>query len=163
MLAESIRGGREGCFPDFNTGPHRRLPCDHRSVASLTPEHLSDFWPDRDWDNRKLWSLELPTSCLPLDDLTWVLDLPVWSSRPPSPLFDLVPRTVLESPQMHAEHALRIQRANLEHPLLVHRFRGRWVVLDGIHRLAKLVQAGAGVVTVQRVGAGHLAVAVRDH
>jgi len=127
------------------------------TMASLTPDHAAGFWPDFDWDNRLLWSLDLPSSSMEVDELSWLLDLPVWSSRPPAPLFDLVPRTVIESPGVHVGHARRVLHADLSYPLLVHHHRGRWVVLDGLHRLAKLVCRGATLATVCRVLPQHLA------
>jgi hypothetical protein len=110
---------------------------------SLTPAHLRSFWPDFDWHNPDVWALDTPTTNMEIADLLWLLDLPLWSSRPPEPLFDLRPRDVLDHPTSHPLHAQRVQVADLLFPLELLHYRGRWVVLDGLHRLARLVDNGA--------------------
>ena len=118
---------------------------------SLTPDHLCGIWPDVDWNNARLHALELPSETVPVDALTWILEHPIWSSKPPAPLFDLRPSDVIAEPHAHPEHARRIDEADLRWPLLVHELNGRLVVIDGLHRLARAQQAGRDAVHVQRV------------
>jgi len=121
----------------------RSLPYREAMPASLTPAHLRDVWPDFDWDNRRVWALAVPATEIEVASLTWLLDEPLWSSRPPEPLFDLRPRDVLADPGAHPQHARRVREADLAWPLDLYPHGGRFVVLDGLHRLARLVMEGA--------------------
>ena len=88
------------------------------------------------WDKAKVWALPTPAEQVPLADLIWHLDLPVWSTRIGEPRFDLAPAAVLAHPDRHAEHWQRIQQADLRYPLDLFRNGTRWVILNGYHRLA---------------------------
>lgn len=123
---------------------------------SLTPEDLRGIWPDADWDNARLHALALPIEMLPLERLTWILEHPVWSSKPPAPRFDLRPVDVVAKPGEHAVHARRIADADLRWPLLVHDLNGRLVVIDGLHRLVRAQGDGLASVAVQRVSRAQL-------
>ena len=54
-------------------------------------------------------------------------------------LFDLKPREVLTNPLQHPYHSNRIEEAEINYPICVTRFKEREIVIDGIHRLAKIV------------------------
>lgn len=63
------------------------------------------------------------------------MELPWW--RHDGAWFQVSPWAVLAQPSSHPEHWRRINQADLAHPLHVLRRRRRWLILDGIHRLAK--------------------------
>jgi hypothetical protein len=94
-------------------------------ARSLTPEHLRGIWPDFDWDNRRVREVEAPVTEMEVAELSWLLDLPLWSSQPPEPLFDLRPRDVLDDPEGHALHARRVREAELDYPLQLVEYGGR--------------------------------------
>jgi hypothetical protein len=79
------------------------------------------------------------------------LDLPFWSSQPPAPYFDLVPRLVIEDPTVHVVHARRIAEADMSFPLDVMEHRGRLCVMDGLHRLARAVRDGEDTISIRRI------------
>jgi hypothetical protein len=66
-----------------------------------------------------------------------LLDLPIWASAPPEKLYDLSPRTVLEGLDAYPKHRQRIEAADLSFPIHVMHWRGRYVIMDGFHRLLK--------------------------
>jgi hypothetical protein len=107
-----------------------------REELALPASLQGVFFPFR-WDKQALWALPTPASGLALTELEWHLDLPVWSTQPPQPLFDLRPRDVIAQPAIHAQHWQRILAAPLEYALDLFEYNGRWVVMDGYHRLAK--------------------------
>ena len=109
-------------------------------MATITPPHLRGVLPEASWDTECLYELDLPVTALAIGELTWLLDQPLWSSPPPEPLFDLAPRDVMRGAVLHAEHTRRIDDADLSLPLLVTRHAGRWVTLDGLHRLVRYLQ-----------------------
>lgn len=107
------------------------------SEALALPASLQGaFFPFR-WDKQALWALPTPAIQLPFTELDWHLDLPVWSTRPPQPLFDLRPREVIAQPAIHAQQWQRILDAPLEYALDLFEYHGRWTIMDGYHRLAK--------------------------
>jgi hypothetical protein len=99
------------------------------------PSVIETYWYAFDWDVEALWALELPVSQMPIRRLEWHLDAPVWP-REGLP-YSLTPRDVIRSPNHYAGEYARAQRASLVFPLDVPWHRGRWLILDGIHRLLK--------------------------
>lgn len=109
----------------------------HMAETLTLPAPLQGvFFPFR-WNKQALWALPTPAILLPLTELDWHLDLPVWSTQPPQPLFDLRPREVIAQPATHTHHWQRIVDAPLEYALDLFEYKGRWVIMDGYHRLAK--------------------------
>jgi hypothetical protein len=115
------------------------------------PPEIAEVYVDFDWDRKRLWDLVIQPETIDRTLLDWHLDLPFWSSRPPEPLFDVIPRQVLDSSSSHAVHARRIREANLNYPIDVTEHRGRLCILDGMHRLAKAVREGRTSMIVRRV------------
>jgi hypothetical protein len=90
------------------------------------------------WHTEKLWALPTEVSTANLADLLWHLELPVWQSGP-STRFDLSPRQVLDAPEEHWAHWQRVLAADPGYPLELFESYGRWVIMDGYHRLARHV------------------------
>lgn len=123
--------------------------------SSKFPEGMASYFRSR-WDIRSIWRLPLAVEEIPMRDLEWHLNYPFWSSDPPNPLFDLEPRLVLENPSKHEIHANRLDSVDERYPIDLGRFGEVEVILDGIHRLAKLHSRGDQVVKVRRVPQQHL-------
>ena len=119
------------------------------------PAEMSEYFASA-WSNRELWHLQLQADALPIQQLEWHLNYPFWSSEPPAPLFDLRPRTVLESPQEFPRRWERVLKADTQFPILVARFGELIVILDGHHRLVKSISEGASEVQSAFVPRGHL-------
>ena len=60
-------------------------------------------------------------------------------------------------PSAYPEHELRVASAELAYPLHVVRRRGRWLILDGIHRLTKAEMLGYSEVEASTLGADDVA------
>jgi len=105
------------------------------------PPEIAEYF-DAHWEKRELWGLDLPCNVVEISTLQWHLDYPFWSTSPPGPVFDLMPRAVLAAPRKYPGHWGRIVAANLSFPVHVGRFGGQLVILDGLHRLAKAIQGG---------------------
>lgn len=90
------------------------------------------------WENSRIWALRTPTTTVPMEDILWHLKLPVWTTVPGEPRFDLAPATVLNDPQNHPRHWDRIHSADVSYPLEMFKNGERWVIVDGYHRLARL-------------------------
>jgi hypothetical protein len=48
------------------------------------------------------------------------------------------PRAVMEQPERHLGHWQRLMQADLAYSLDLFRYNGRWVIMDGYLRLARL-------------------------
>jgi len=113
------------------------------------PSLIDRYWHAFERNAEALWALELPVSQMPVSRLEWHLDLRIWPFEGRSEV--LSPRDVLRSPYRFAEEYARTQQASLVFPMEVTWHRGRWVILDGVHRLLKAHEQGHDDVMVRRV------------
>lgn len=113
------------------------------------PKIIQDYWYSIDWDVEAIWRLNLPTEEFPFRELAWHLDAPVWPDG--EKRYCVTPRQVLDEPQRFKAEADRIENASLEYPIDVFFNRDRWMILDGVHRLAKAWRQTAKKVRVRRV------------
>lgn len=114
------------------------------------PPELAARWVPFDWDNERLWSLDLPVDRLPRSELDGLLDLRVWKDED-GRWFAVRPRDVLLDPDRHPRQRDRVWRADLRWPLDVVRYREQWLILDGFHRLARHTVEGAAFVPIRAV------------
>lgn len=118
------------------------------SEVPLPPALQGVFFNFR-WDIRKVWALQTQPHREPIEPWLWHLDLPVWSTVPKRPRFDLKPNDVLENPARYRRHHDRILSADTSFALELFRNGGRWVILDGYHRLAHLYTSGERFINVR--------------
>lgn len=127
----------------------------HQPIVHEVPAPLLGifFHDDRGkwlrWDTRKIWALPTRVTSLSSDQLWWHLELPIWASCPPTHCFDLSPAQVLAKPEAHPRHRDRIQSVNVAFPLELFENFGRWVIMDGYHRLARHRLLGAPNIAVR--------------
>ena len=95
-----------------------------------------------------------PVELMPIRELEWILDLPLWwdEGHP----FRLRPRDVLEEPDRNRAQHERTREADLAIPVEVAWHHGRWLVVDGVHRLLKAISLGHTAVAARQVPAGAL-------
>lgn len=118
-------------------------------MKKLPPELVEWYFPFN-WDVKEVWDLEGRLEQRSVRDLEWHLEMPLWSTEAGrGMLFDLRPRDVLAAPEIHRDHARRMAEADESYPACVAEFRGREIIVDGIHRLAKLVGKGTEVMEVK--------------
>jgi hypothetical protein len=113
------------------------------------PPEIEAVGVEFDWDNSKMFALDLPMEEMEVSELLWHLDLPFWQEG--ETWFVVRPRDVLKNPDRYPEDRNRIANSSLEHPIHIIWHRERWYILDGIHRLAKAVQLGITTVAVRKV------------
>ena len=116
--------------------PHGRAPI------------VEEYWYSIDWDVEAIWELDLPVQTMPVAELVWHLEVPIW------PLdgvgYVITPNQVMGEPERYAEEYLRVIQADLTYPIDIFHHKGRWMILDGIHRLAKAVSQGQTVMQVRK-------------
>jgi predicted acetyltransferase len=123
------------------------------SVREAFPDPAE--FPMTGWTERDLWRLELPVEEVPVGTSTWLLDLPVW--RWEGRRFQISLNDVLRDPGRYHAHEEKAERADTTYPIHVTLHKGRWVILDGYHRLLKTLTQGAPTIKVVKVRAGDLA------
>ena len=116
----------------------------------VKPTIIQQVGFDFSWDEKKVWSLDVPTEALAIDELTWHLDVPfLWSK--PDGYYDLTPREVLKHPDKFADEYHRMRDADTSYPIDIMWWRGRWVILDGLHRLMNLYSRNFRTVHVRKI------------
>lgn len=113
------------------------------------PQIIKEVGFDFKWDVRKVWALDVPTEEAPITDLTWHFNIPFWSSGDSS--YSLKPHDVIDSPDDNKIEYDRTMKADTSHPIDIMFWRGRWLILDGLHRLVKLSIQGAKTVKVRKI------------
>lgn len=113
------------------------------------PQVIKDVGFDFSWDVRKVWALDVPTQEMPIADLAWHFDLPFWST--PNGYYDLKAQDVIDHPGDNQIEYERTMVADTSHPIDIMQWRGRWLILDGLHRLVKLSIHGAETVKVRKI------------
>jgi hypothetical protein len=114
----------------------------------ILPPEMRDWYFSFNWDVECLWSLDVPVQTLPMSDLRWHFDIPIWSKEG-GLNFDLCPVEVLRNPGRYPIHDARIAGADISHPLDLMFSGDRLVIIDGVHRLAKYEKDGIELVQVR--------------
>jgi len=104
-------------------------------LLAMTPDSIRQALPLVPWDIGKLWALDRPVRPVPVADLAWLLDLPLWQLN--GARFQVSPNRVRAEPDRFPDHLRRVMAADLGHPIHLVEHNGRLVVLDGFHRLLK--------------------------
>lgn len=138
-------------------------------APQLTPEQFLASMPPRvraalpdpatfpltGWSVETLWRLDRPVEEVPVAAFAWLLDVPVW--RWAGRRFQVSLRDVLNDPETYRAHVEKALQADLAYPIHVTRSRGRWVILDGYHRLLETLLLGLPTIKVVHVRAEDVA------
>ena len=121
--------------PDLS-GADRTAPAvSFEDLLAMTPESMRDVFPPTRWQLGKLWALDLRVEPVEVADLLWMFDLPLWQLN--GERFKVTPNQVAATPMNFRPHYQRVMDADLDFPIHLVAYRGRLVVLDGVHRLLK--------------------------
>lgn len=113
------------------------------------PQIIKDVGFDFDWSEEKVWALDIPVEEIDIDELIWHFDVPfLWES---GGVYNLTPREVLDNPDAHKGEYERTIKADLGHPIDIMQNKGRWLILDGLHRLMRASILGMRKVRVRKV------------
>ena len=114
------------------------------------PETLKDHILPFNWEVRKVWALHAPILQIGVNEIDYLLELPLWSSKIKSGmLFDLRPIDLLNNPSLASHQFDRVMKASIEYPMdFMDYNESRWI-LDGVHRLAKVKLLNINVVKIR--------------
>jgi len=113
------------------------------------PQIIKDVGFDFNWDEEKVWELDIPVEEIDIEELEWHFDVPFWWV--PGGYYDFKPIWVIEDPEKYPERKERIMKSDLSYPLDIMHWKGRWLLLDGLHRLTKAKMTGQKKVKVRKV------------
>jgi len=112
------------------------------------PQIIKDVGFDFDWSEPKVWALEVPVEEIGIEELTWHFGVPfLWENG----VYNLKPQETIDNPEVHREEYERTMRADTSHPIDIMENKGRWLILDGLHRLMKLSIQGEKVISVRKI------------
>ncbi|MDD4289933.1 MAG: hypothetical protein PHH83_01500 [Patescibacteria group bacterium] len=112
------------------------------------PQIIKDVGFDFSWDEEKVWRLDEPISEIDIKKLEWHFDVAFWSENG---IYNLTPREVINNSKKHREEYQRVMNCDLKYPLDIMKNKGRWLLLDGLHRLTKLYINGYKIVKVRKI------------
>ncbi len=81
--------------------------------------------------------------------LEWMFNIPFWNKGKGS--YNLTPNEVAINPKKHKKEYQRVMNADLRYPLDIMLNKGRWLMLDGLHRLVKAKILGWEKVKVRKI------------
>jgi hypothetical protein len=100
------------------------------------------------WEEEKIWALDFPTQEIDVEQLLWHLDVPYWENDM-SERWTVTPRDVMNRKQGTIFEQARTEQADTSFPIDLFENKGRLFVLDGLHRLVKLLFQGNQKVRVR--------------
>lgn len=111
------------------------------------PKIIEEVGFDFDWSEEKVWALDVPVTEMEIDELIWHFNIPFlwWSDD----IYNLKPSEVIESPEKYQKEYDRTMESDLSHPIDIMENKGRWLILDGLHRLMKSSILGMEKVNVR--------------
>lgn len=112
------------------------------------PQIIKDVGFDFDWSEEKVWALDVPVEEISIDELTWHFDIPfLWENG----VYNLKPQDVIDNPDKHKKEYERTMKADLIHPIDIMMNKGKWLILDGLHRLMKASILNMKIVKVRKI------------
>ena len=122
-------------------------------------EHSFDlsFWRD----NEKLWTLEVPAEEMDISELTWIFDVPFWEDEDGNIV--ITPRKVMDNMDKYPYHRDKTLNADTSHPIdIMKNKKGKWLTLDGLHRLVKLYLNKKSKIQVRKIPPELIHLTARD-
>ncbi|MBS3156328.1 ParB-like nuclease domain-containing protein [Candidatus Woesearchaeota archaeon] len=115
----------------------------------VVPKIIKEVGFDFHWNVEKVWALNYPAEEIDIRELEWHFEIPFWSKK--GGFYDLSPNDVISKPELFKEEYERTMNANLAHPIDIMKNKGKWLILDGLHRLVKAKIIGAKKVKVRKI------------
>lgn len=100
------------------------------------------------WEEEKIWALQLPVVEIDIKELLWHFDAPWWSNDS-GERWTITPWDVINMNQGSANEQIKIEKADLLYPIDILENKGKWLILDGIHRLTKAYKQGQKKIKVR--------------
>ncbi len=113
----------------------------------MIPKIIEEVGFDFSWDEEDVWKLDYPVVEMDISNLEWHFELPFWSYN--DQCYNLSPRQVLNDKDKYVEEYDRTMNADLTYPIDIMENKGKYLILDGLHRLLKYKILGYDKVKVR--------------
>ena len=128
-------------------------------VDPLHEENAFDlpFWRD----NEKLWALDVPVEEMDIKELEWIFTIPFWEDEKGNIV--ITPKQVMDNLDAYPDHKERIENCDCSYPLdIMRNKKGKWLTLDGLHRLVSIYLDGTKTVKVRKIPPEIVHLAAKD-
>lgn len=113
------------------------------------PQIIKDVGFEFDWDVKKVWALDIPVEDMDIEELAWHFDIPFhWVGNE---TYNVTSRQVIDNLEKYPEEYERTMKSDLKYPIDIMWNKGRWLILDGLHRLVKAHLQGEETVRVRKI------------
>jgi|SRR3989344_152479 len=113
------------------------------------PKIIAGVGFDFSWDNKKVWALNYPVEEINTEELTWHFEIPFHGYG--NEIYNLKPIETIDNPKKYNEEYGRTMKSDLSYPIDIMQNKGRWLILDGLHRLMKAKILGMKKVKVRKI------------
>lgn len=111
------------------------------------PDIIKKVGFDFDWDEKRVWALDVPITEMDIKELIWHFDIPFhWYG---DGVYNLTSKEIIENPEKYKEEYERTMKADLKYPIDIMKNKDRWLILDGLHRLMRAYIQGLKIVQVR--------------
>ena len=101
-------------------------------------------------DEPKLWAVDIPVEEIPTSEIEHNLDIP-YLEQEGTHDWNLTPRMLIENFDKEPFHAKKVNEVDLKYPIEIYLHKGKWIILDGVHRFTKAVRLGHKKIQVRKV------------
>lgn len=101
-------------------------------------------------DEPKLWAVDIPVEEIPISEIEYNLDIPYLEQEGTND-WNLTPRMLIENFDKEFFHAKIVNETDLKYPIEIYLYKGKWIILDGVHRFTKAVRLGLKTIKVRKV------------
>jgi len=121
-----------------------------KTEPSKIPKVIKNNCLDIQWSNKKVWQIKAPIEKMAIADLEWQFKIPFWHTQ--KGRYTISPQEVIDNPNKYPDNYKRIMDSDLRHPIDIMKNRkGKWEILDGLHRLVKARLKGYTEVDVRKI------------
>jgi len=115
----------------------------------ILPKIIDEVGFDFSWSSKKVWALDYPTEDMEISVLEWHFTIPFWDK--PKGYYNLSPNEVINNPEKFKKEYERTMKVDMSHPIDIMMNKGRWLILDGLHRLVRAKIQGEDKVKVRKI------------
>ncbi len=101
-------------------------------------------------DEQKLWAVDIPVEEIPISEIEYNLDIP-YLEQEGTDDWNLTPRMLIENFDKEVTHAKKVDETDMKYPIDIYMHKGKWIILDGVHRFTKAIRQGDETIKIRRV------------
>ena len=116
-------------------------------MKSKIPKSLKKAGYEIYCDAEKLGLLNIPVVNFEIGNLIWNFNLPLWGKDGES--WNLTPWDVINKIPGSASQRKRVENVDMTYPILVIEKNGKWLIIDGVHRLVRAYLDGQKMISAK--------------